>query len=191
MNVALRRPMTVEEFLEWEGRQEMRYEFDGLQPVAMTGGTFAHDRIAINLAASLVPRLRGGPCQPHGGNLKIRVGESIRYPDAYVTCEPIRRDSTIAPNPIVVFEVLSKGTARTDRIVKNREYASTASIRRYVMLEQGEIAGTMFERVGDDWIGRLLGPGTVLEIPEIGIRLPIAELYEGVDLTDPDEGEAD
>ena len=191
MNVALRRPMTVEEFLEWEERQEARYEFDGLQPVAMTGGTFAHDRIAINLAASLVPRLRGKPCQPHGGNLKIRVGESIRYPDAYVTCEPIRRGSTIAPNPVVVFEVLSRGTARTDRIVKNRECASTASVRRYVMLEQADIAGTMFERVGDDWIGHLLGPDTVLEMPEIGIRLPIAELYEGIDLTDPEEGEAD
>ena len=187
MNVALRQPTTVEESLEWEERQEMRYEFDGFQPVAMTGGTFAHDRIAIDLAASPVPRLRG---KPHGGNLKIRVGGSIRYPDAYVTCEPIRRRSTIAPNPVVVFEVLGKGTARTDRIVENREYASTVSIRRYVMLEQADIAGTMFERVGDDWIGHLLGPDTVLEMPEIGVRLPIAELHEGVDLTDPEEGEA-
>ena len=97
----------------------------------------------------------------------------------------------IAPNPVVIFEVLSRGTARTDRIVKNREYASTASVRRYVMLEQADVAGTMFERVGDDWIGHLLGPDTVLEMPEIGIELPIAELYEGVDLTDPEEGEAD
>lgn len=191
MNLALRRSMTVEEFLEWEERQELRHEFDGIQPMAMTGGTYAHDRITINLTTALVSRLRGGPCRPHGGNLKIRVGNSIRYPDASVTCEPIGRNSMIAPNPVVVFEVLSKGTARTDRIVKNREYASTASTRRYVMLEQAEIAGTVFERVGDDWIGHLLGPDTVLVMPEIGIELPIAELYEGVDLTDPDGGEAD
>ena len=40
MNVALRKPMTLEAFLAWEERQELRYEFDGFQPVAMTGGTF-------------------------------------------------------------------------------------------------------------------------------------------------------
>ena len=38
MNVALRRPMTLPEFLAWEERQELRYEFNGFQPVAMAGG---------------------------------------------------------------------------------------------------------------------------------------------------------
>jgi hypothetical protein len=32
------KPMTGEEFLAWEVRQEGRYEFDGFPPVAMTGG---------------------------------------------------------------------------------------------------------------------------------------------------------
>ncbi len=87
--------------------------------------------------------------------------------------------------------MLSRGTARTDRIVKNREYASTASIQRYVMLEQAEIAGTLFERVGGEWIGRLLAADAVLQMPEIGIELPLAELYEGLDLTGPSEDETD
>jgi hypothetical protein len=39
MSIAQRRPMTVDEFLAWERRQELRYEFDGFAPVAMTGGT--------------------------------------------------------------------------------------------------------------------------------------------------------
>ena len=38
MNLALRKPMTLAEFLEWEERQPLRYEFDGVGPVAMTGG---------------------------------------------------------------------------------------------------------------------------------------------------------
>jgi hypothetical protein len=37
MTVALRRPMTLPEFLGWEERQELRFEFDGVQPVGMTG----------------------------------------------------------------------------------------------------------------------------------------------------------
>ena len=40
MNASLRKPMTLHEFLAWERRQDLRYEFDGLAPIAMTGGTF-------------------------------------------------------------------------------------------------------------------------------------------------------
>ena len=39
MNLALRKPMTLAEFLEWEERQPLRYEFDGVGPVAMAGGS--------------------------------------------------------------------------------------------------------------------------------------------------------
>jgi hypothetical protein len=31
------KPWTEEQFLNWAGSQEGRYEFDGVQPVAMTG----------------------------------------------------------------------------------------------------------------------------------------------------------
>lgn len=190
MTLALRQPMSVAEFLDWEERQELRHEFDGVRVEAMTGGTYAHDRISINLAASLVNRLRGKPCRPHGSTLKIEVMGSIRYPDAYVTCgESLRLDGTVASDPVVIFEVLGRGTARKDRGVKNREYAATVSVRRYVMLEQAEVAGTMFERAGGDWVGHILAADAVLRMPEIGIELPMAELYEGLDLTEAAGGE--
>ncbi len=85
----------------------------------------------------------------------------------------------------MIFEVLSKGTARTDRMVKNREYASTTSVRRYVMVEQGAVGATMFERAGEEWIGRILAENAVLDMPEIGIEIPLAELYDGVDVSAP------
>jgi hypothetical protein len=64
------------------------------------------------------------------------------------------------------------------------EYASTASVQRYVMLEQGTIGATMFERAGADWIGRILAADAMIRMPEIGIEIPLAELYEGLDLSD-------
>lgn len=114
---------------------------------------------------------------------------SIRYPDAYVTCGPIKLESTVASDPIVIFEVLSKSTAAKDRGIKNREYAATGSVRRYVMLEQVEVGGTMFERIEDDWVGHILAPDAVIRMPEIGIELPLAELYDGLDLTNPPDDE--
>ena len=63
---------------------------------------------------------------------------------------------------------------------------------RYVMLEQDRMAATVFSRAGDDWVGHLLfGPEAVLALPEVGIdaiRLP--DLYEGVTLPEPTEGDA-
>jgi len=42
---AVLKPMTLEGFLDWESQQELKYEFDGFQPVAMTGVSAAHSRI--------------------------------------------------------------------------------------------------------------------------------------------------
>jgi hypothetical protein len=89
--------MTVAEFLAWESRQELRYEFDGFQPVAMTGGRIAHDLITFNIRKALDARLAGKSCKPHGANVKI----------------------------LTAGEVVSEETARSDRIEKLREYQAT------------------------------------------------------------------
>ncbi len=183
MNVVSRQPMTLNEFLAWEEHQELRYEFDGFGPVAMAGGTAAHDRISLNLAASLVVRLRGKPCRPCGSNLKVEVMGRVRYPDGYITCSPLVPDRTVVNDPVVIFEVLSRGTARQDRVEKNREYRATASVTHYVMLEQDASAATVLERHGDKWVSTLLGEVDTVLLPGVGIEIPLAELYEGLDFS--------
>jgi Uma2 family endonuclease len=182
MIATARKPMTLPEFLEWEERQELRYEFDGFQPIAMTGGTAAHAFIQRNLAISIGGRLRGQRCTFIGSDLKIGVAGHIRYPDGFVVCSPVPAKTKVVNDPVIIFEVLSDSTGRTDLVTKNHEYAATPSVRRYVILAQDEMAGTMFERIGDDWVGHLLAADTILRFSEIGIEVPLAELYEGVDL---------
>ena len=190
MNVALRKTWTIEQFLAWEERQELKHEFNDHQPEAMTGGTAAHETTKVNLLMALGNRLRGKPCRPYGSDLKVRIGDKIRYPDAFVVCTPVAMNSTVVTDPVVIFEVLSPGTALKDRIVKNQEYQSLPSVQRYVMLEQDSVAATVFERRGDDWVGHLLtGGSAVLHMPEIGTEIPLAELYEGVALTDEPDNE--
>jgi hypothetical protein len=69
-------------------------------------------------------------------------------------------------------------------ITKNREYAATPSVMRYVMLSQHESAATVFERVGADWVGHILAADAMLNMPEIGVGFPLGELYEGVEFSD-------
>ena len=181
MNLALRKPMTLAEFLEWEERQPLRYEFDGVGPVAMTGGTLAHARIQRNLAFALTGRLRGKPCEFLGSDLKIKTTDDhVRYPDGFVTCTAGENASTVVSDPVVIFEVLSPSTAGKDRIIKAREYQAMASVQRYVMLEQDRIGATVYARSGNAWTHEILIEDSVLALPEIGVELPLAELYEGI-----------
>ena len=179
------RPMTLTEFLDWEDRQELKHEFDGYGPIAMSGGTVAHAIIQANLAMVLGSRLRGHPCRFYGSDMKIEVMGRIRYPDGMVSCTTQARDGKILREPVVLFEVLSDSSGSTDLVAKNHEYAATPSVRRYIVLAQDRIGGTMFERVGDDWVGHLIGTETLIAMPEIGIAVPMAEFYEGLAF-DPD-----
>ena len=181
MNVALRKPMTLEEFLAWEQRQELRYEFDGFRPVAMTGGTAAHSGIQSNLIGALIARLRGKPCRPHGSHLKIQVAGHIRYPDAFVVCTPVPPDAQVVTEPVVIFEMLSASTAGNDLITKNVEYSQTPSIKRYVVLQQVSAAAMVFSHRGGEWVtDHALGPEAVLSLPEIGIELPLEDIYRDI-----------
>ncbi len=185
MNVALRKPMSLDEFLAWEREQELKYEFDGFQPVAMNGDTIAHSEIATHLVEALRRRLQGRSRRAFRSDLKILVAGRIRYPDATVTCSPVANDADIVPEPVVVFEVLSTSTASRDRIEKNEEYRLTPSIQHYVMLEQTSQAAMMFSRTGDDWIGHVLTGDAILSFPQIGVELPLREAYAGIEFPGP------
>ncbi len=190
MSVTQRKPMSVAEFLDWEERQELRWEFDGFEPVAMTGGTAQASAVQSNLIGQLHTRLRGKPGRPYGSNLKVFVAGSIRYPDAFVVCSPVDPKATVVTEPVVVFEILSPSTAMIDRVVKNEEYRDTPSIQRYVMLEQDRQAAEVFTRAGDDWVGHILSGEVVLPMPEIGIELPLSDIYENIAFTETGASEA-
>jgi Uma2 family endonuclease len=184
MNVQRRPTMTLEQFLDWEERQEARYEFNGFESVLMAGGTEEQAEIQTNILAALRARLRGHKCRVLGSDLKIKVMGRIRYPDAFVVCSPRERGRTVVTDPVIVFEIISESTQHTDLVEKNDEYRETPSIQRYIILEQTHIGGIAFARSEDGrWVSSPLnGPEAVVDLPEIGISLPLGEFYSGMSL---------
>jgi len=184
MSVALRKPIILVDFLAWEERQALRYEFDGFEPVAMTGGTIAHDQITFDLRTALAARLAGTACRALGPNVKIVADGRVRYPDVFVVCGPVAPAATVAGDPVVVFEVLSEGSSETDLIDKNREYRATPSIQRYVVLRQTHRAAIIFVRREDGWLSEIVsGDAASLDLPEIGIAVPLHEVYANAGLS--------
>jgi Uma2 family endonuclease len=172
--------MSLQEFLAWEERQELRYEFDGFQPIAMTGGTIGHGAIARNVVSILTVALNGKPCQPFGSNVKTEVAGGIRYPDAFVVCTPVDMEATVVKEPVIIFEVLSKSTMQTDLTVKSAEYGATPSVRRYIVLAQDRIAATCFSWDSGVWESREIKPGGKLPLPEIALENALADVYVNI-----------
>ncbi|HEX5328343.1 MAG TPA: Uma2 family endonuclease, partial [Acetobacteraceae bacterium] len=184
MNIALPR-MTRGEFFAWAQAQDTRYEFDGFEPVAMTGGTVRHNQITQNIHAALRARLRGGSCRPLGPDAGVAtIGDAVRFPDALVTCTDTSDIALIVPGVVIVFEVLSPTSGRINRIVKLREYLAVPTIRRYVLVEHSSADLMVFERrTGDDaWTATALTVEDILRLPEVGIEIPVTELYESTEL---------
>jgi len=127
------KPLTIAEFLAWERAQDLRYEFDGVQPVGMTGGSRSHSRTQTRLVVALANRV-AAPCEVHGSELKVVTQTRVRYPDASV----VYADQEVEPDtiePTAVFEVLSPSSSLTDRRVKPTDYASLSSIMVYGILD--------------------------------------------------------
>jgi len=178
MDLATDRPMTLEAFLAWEEQQEERYEFDGERPVLMTGGTKRHNIICTNLLLLLGPQLRGSAWRPYLADIKVTPVNRSRYPDVVVGDRSVTGSETIEASPAVIFEVLSPSTSRTDLVLKIAEYRTIPSLRCYVVLAQDGVAVTVHRRAKAGWIEeRLADRDAVLELAEIGVRLPLGEIY--------------
>jgi Uma2 family endonuclease len=176
---------TVDDFLAWVERQHERYELARGQLVLMAGGSAAHNDIQVNLLTALRARLRGGPCRPNGPDLLLRIDDRTgRFPDASVTCG--ERGPNYLTRPVVLFEILSESSEARDRGEKRREYQRLPSLAHYVLIDQAVARVEVYTRSEGRWLFQEIeGLDATLPLDAIGVTLPLAELYDGVDLPAP------
>src|SRR5260370_554229 len=158
----------------------------------MAGGTRGHDRIAGNTVAFLHAALRGSRCEPFTSDMRIGTPCGLcTYPDVSVVRGAAeaagRGQQTTLTNPIALVEVLSDSTRDYDRGEKFELYRSIPTLRHYLLIEQlvVRVEHRWLETSGE-WARETkdsLGQSVVLS--EIGIDLPLARIYERVDLTSP------
>ena len=172
------------DYLADEERAGERHEFVCGKIYGMEGRTRVHATVTGNVCAALHAALRGGRCRPYAGNMKLRIqrGEDLRfyYPDAMVVRG--RSGSEVWEDaPSVIFEVLSEGTERTDRIEKRDAYLGIPSLSAYVVLDSRRLDAVIFRRVGGEWTTETMQDAAgVIDLPGIECRLPLATVYEGV-----------
>jgi Uma2 family endonuclease len=177
MNVALGQPWTLDRFLAWEDRQEGRHEFDGAGVIEVTGGSRNHQRIVTNLVRLLDDALDPARFEALP-EMRIEAAGNVRYPDVAVVAAPVPGSLRTLRDAFALFEVVSEDSQATDRGAKRAEYASLASLARYIILEQTKAAATILVRTESGWTESQAGEH--LPLPELGVMLPLAGIYRGV-----------
>ena len=88
----------------------------------MVGARWEHNRIVANILSTLMNGLRGkgSDCRPFAETfwLKQRFLDLAVFPDVMVRCGPLPPDAISLDDPVVLFEVLSKGSVQRDRLEK-------------------------------------------------------------------------
>lgn len=179
--------ITREDYLQGELASEIRHEYVAGNVYAMSGGTLNHQRIARNFLRLAGNQLAGKPYFPPGSDFKLHIPigggeEAFYYPDGMIICVPVPGNALFTDSPSVILEVLSPSTRRNDEVQKFRDYLTIPTLGTYILAETESQLLTLHRRDGTSFRRQILSvPDAILELPEVGISISLAELYRDVD----------
>lgn len=186
--------ITEQDYLEGEKTAEFRHEYVDGQVYAMAGTSIRHNDIALNIAFALRAATRGTPCKVNASDVKVRAQRSkaYYYPDVIVGCQRDEADEYYLEKPCLIVEVTSKSTEWKDFTEKLIAYQKLASLQVYLIVAQDQPQVTLFYRDAEGaWdVARFDSLEQTITLPCPEATLTLADIYEGVDLSQPAESEA-
>lgn len=176
------RRYAVDEYLELEKHSEVRHEYADGYIYAMVGASAAHNQLTTNLGYAIHGHLRGSTCRVFQSDMKVQIDRVFYYSDLVVTCEPVEPKAYFLTAPKLIVEVLSGSTESKDRLEKLVTYQRLPSLEEYVLASQDQKGLEILRRAGDEWQKEVYGPGDLVHFASLNLDLPIAEIYEGLDM---------
>lgn len=179
---------TPAEYLDRERAATTKSELVNGHVYAMAGASRRHNVIVGNLFAEIRAQLRGRPCEAYVNDMRVKVArtELYTYPDvAALRGEPRFEDEFVDTliNPSVIAEVLSDSTEKHDRGEKFAHYRRLDSLEEYVLVAQDVWRVEHYARHGDSWVlTELSDPAATLRIASIDCSIPLADIYERVEV---------
>ncbi|HEX8249907.1 MAG TPA: Uma2 family endonuclease [Pyrinomonadaceae bacterium] len=175
--------ISVEEYLEVEKLSQMRHEFIDGQIFAMAGASKRHNQICGNLYRNISSRLIGSDCDVFMESVKVRPNEiTFYYPDIVVTCDTEDDDEYVIHHPLLIVEMISPTSERTDRYEKLQIYRQISSLQEYVIVWQEEMLVEIHRRdKGQAWtVERFLQAEAEINFDSIDFGLNLSEIYQAI-----------
>ncbi len=178
--------ISEEEYLASEQVSDIRHEYIGGQAYAMAGAGYNHNCIAANIMRKFGNHLEGTPCATFVADMKVRLGKDYVYPDVLVDCGKLSGDDYFANSPVIIVEVLSPSTRKTDTTTKLIRYINLPSVQEYVLVEQDFVSVQVLRR-SQHWQPEYFYLGDAVTFAPIGLTLAVEEIYDRVDNKDMNE----
>jgi Uma2 family endonuclease len=105
------------------------------------------------------------------------------YPDVIVVCQTNPDTEHFQTQPVVIIEVLSESTRRTDLGEKRDAYLTIPSLKALLLVETDNRSVTIHRRAAEGGfvIERHTGTDAMIPLPEIGADLALKDICERVD----------
>lgn len=179
--------MSVEDYIAFEERAEVRHEYINGNLIPMPGTTSDHNEICFNLAAIFKNALRRLGYRIYVENIKVQISSErdYTYPDVLVTNDPRDEKSPyIKKYPIAILEVLSKSTRLEDASDKFVRYKNIESLQNYILVDSEKKVVEVRTKLPDgtweaEWF---VEADERFPVPSLGLELAFEEVYEGVNL---------
>lgn len=173
------RALSVEEYLAGELKSDVKHELVGGQAYAMVGVSKAHNLVTLALVSAVRSHLKR-PCQAYAVDVKVRVGDDFYYPDVAVTCESFDPKAYFITAPLLIIEVLSDSTERTDRHEKRLAYQRLSSLKEYVLIAHNKMLAEVYRRIEGGWEIERFDERDTLRLESVDLALPLTDLYQDV-----------
>jgi Uma2 family endonuclease len=167
------------EYLAGERISDVKHEFIDGQTYAMSGASMNHGRICGNVFGEFRTHLMNSECEPVAADMQVNVGSSYFYPDVLVDCQFDESAPYSTKKPVIIVEVLSKSTRRTDQTTKRLRYINFPSLVEYVLIEQ-DFVDIEVMRKSDGWRSTRYYLGDEVTFESIDLTLSVEQIYHRV-----------
>lgn len=181
--------LSEEEYLATEPAAEQKREYIDGRVYAMAGAGYNHNCIAANMLRKFGNHLEGTPCATFMADIKVKLGKDYVYPDVLVDCSKMRGDDVFSSAPVIIVEVLSRSTRKTDSTTKLIRYINLPSLQEYVLIEP-DIVSVQVLRRSNNWLSEYFYLDDEVTFESIGLTLPVEAIYDRVDNPDINEYKA-
>lgn len=141
---------TVTEYFELEKTSEVKHEFVEGHLIEMPGEKKIANRITGSLYALLLQLLNQEIFDVYFQDVRLSTvkGKRYRYPDVMVVPTIDDEDEYTVQQAVLVAEILSPTTEKTDRNEKLKEYSKIPTLQYYLLISQEEPIIELYRRNG-------------------------------------------
>lgn len=176
--------LTAEDYIAWcatNAPSEGRFELVDGMIVMMASERVRHVRVKnyVWLAFDSALQRHSAPFTAVGDGVAVRIDQNtVREPDVAVYSGAPDDDASLLSDPVLVVEVLSPSSVKSDTADKYHDYFSLPSLQHYLIVDADAKTIVHHHRLSADEISReTCGPTARLHLAALQISVELADFF--------------